>query len=328
MQQRNPESTTRSHPRIVFLVFPLMVLTVAACSDGVGTDEQVDLCTKYSLSRGDYASTNYGTIGPDRTLHSSVLLFRSPYKEIYAVESGHIYHYVDSLCGYYTMSSSDFFEVPVWINDPNLGGVTDVSWDGKRLLCVIGRFVVYTSDRDGSNRQYVFSYSGYMDFPYFSPDGKKIAVSTNERGLLLMNIDGSNVHELMTGRDVQWLPDNTMYLHTGGVQGADILSHLDTTGKVLGAVVLPGMKRYQLSPDAKWIAVNNIVQPYSEIYIYHIESGRKITLEHDSWGAYGWTSDSKYLVYHKWHPCIFTMDNGRLWVADLDGNKKQISFQP
>lgn len=308
-----------------------IVIVAVACSDDNGPEEQVDLCAQNMLGRSDYASLNYGTIGPDRAHSSSVIFFSSPYNEIWATEGMHHYSYVDSLLGYYTMSSADWIEVPQWISDPKVGGLTDVSWDGKRFLFRIGKNLVYTTNRDRSDRRNIFSYSGYMDFPYFSPDGKKIAVSTAERGLLLMNVDGANVHELMTGRQVQWLPDNTMYLHTGGKTTTTrhaILTHLDTLGNRIDSIIMPDFKRYQLSPDAKWIACNDIVAPYSEIYIYNIQSGRKITLEYDSWGAYGWTSDSQFLVYNKWHPCIYTMGNGRLWMADLSGRKRQVTFHP
>jgi hypothetical protein len=316
-------------PRAAITLLILLAVFFTSC-DLVGDSEpELDLCQKNKLGRSDYATINYGSIFADFNGSSDIMVYYAPVKEIVVGDQLHRYVFHDSLSGYYTMSSTDWQLKPFTIGEDYHLPMTDISRDGEKLLFCTIDDVIYTSNRDGSELKKVYMYpETYMDIPYFSPDGTKIAVSSNELGLLIMNVDGSYVRQLMTGRHVQWLPDNTMLLMTGGDESKQFLTHLDTLGSLIDTLIMPRMKWFKVSPDGKWIGANDIVQPYSEIYIYNIETGRKITLETDSWGWYGWTSDSKYFVYNKWHPCIFTMDNGRLWMSDLEGNKKQVSFFP
>jgi hypothetical protein len=276
----------------------------------------------------DFAGNNNTGLLPDYLYSRNVMYYYRPYKNIWATDDLHHYEYYDEIAGLYTMDVSELVEDSVWVDDVRIRGLCDVSRDGKMLLFRKEHYVVYTTARDGSNDIEVFRYSGYMDFPKLAPSMKKIAVSTNEQGLLLMNIDGSNVHRIATGRLVQWRSDNTLYLVTGGAEGITYITHYDTLGHALDTIIAPHLKRYALSPDNNWIAYNDILPDKSLLGIFNVFNRTSIIIEQNNWGSYAWLPNSEGLVYQKWHPCIFALENGRLWYSDLKGNLRQLTFHP
>lgn len=94
------------------------------------------------------------------------------------------------------------------------------SWsaDKTKIVFISGGHNIAVMDSDGSNlytavtEAAVYGVSG----PDLSPDGSKIVTGGNLEGLYVVNVDGSNVTQITSGRDSapDWSPDGTKILFT------------------------------------------------------------------------------------------------------------------
>jgi len=117
----------------------------------------------------------------------------------------------------------------IWImntdasNDHRVMGGASPDWspDGTRIVYVGGPGPtedfpqIWIADTNGTNATQL-TFEGYCNwYPMFSPDGSKIAFSSDE-GISIMNADGSNtISPGVLGYKPSWSPDGNQIVYTG-----------------------------------------------------------------------------------------------------------------
>ncbi len=115
----------------------------------------------------------------------------------------------------------------IWIMDTNgtnihlevkQAGSFDWSPDNKKF-CFWYSDTLFISDTSGANRRKIISSAGTWSPPSFSPDGKKITFCMrtepypDDYKIYVINVDGTNLKKLATGRCPAWSPDGNKIVY-------------------------------------------------------------------------------------------------------------------
>jgi serine/threonine protein kinase/Tol biopolymer transport system component len=197
--------------------------------------------------------------------------------------------------------------------------ITSGSGTGEGLygvVCLPNDIVLYTSNAsghsdvwsmnaDGTSPTQLTMNAGNNIDPAVSSDGRIIVFSsdrTGRRNIWRMNIDGSNPKQLTNGnadtipqitRDGKWL----LYQSEGAGKLRIWKQSLD------GGTPQPLVERAagspQISPDGKWVAINDFDEAAGrfEIAFMSIEGGELTKLSYRVDSAFAWSPDSKSVLY-------------------------------
>lgn len=191
-----------------------------------------------------------------------------------------------------------------------------------------GKYIAFTSERDGNTEIYVMSAEGSDQtrvtnspenehHPQWSPDGKRIIFSRTledkTSDLFVINVDGSGITRLTSTPKPNeaypdWSPDGTEIVFSafGGDQSGIFVMNSDGSNVHL---IMAGPLHYpKWSPDGKNIAFDG--EPGGclfEIYVMKVDGSdiHKITEHPGGCGEYNkspsWSPDGKQLVYSSTH---------------------------
>ena len=169
---------------------------------------------------------------------------------------------------------------------------------------------VYTINANGSARTRLTSHPARDIDPAWSPDGKRIAFSSDREGLFdiyLMDADGGNVSRLTTeggNRWPTWSPDGGRIAYTHMVADTSRIHVVNVDGS--GVANLSGVHHRDLapawSPDGGSIAFSGSRdgQPDYDIYVMNADGTGASRLTgtpfHSHWDP-AWSPDGLYLTY-------------------------------
>lgn len=159
----------------------------------------------------------------------------------------------------------------------------------------------------------------YNTSPAISPQGDKVAMITNERGyfdvVVISSLNGKKLKTLIKGNDnidfeqlnilnpnLSWSPDGRKIALSSKSEGKDMLSIVDYKSGDLKRVKFPQMDAIQSvawSPDGKKIAFNGNIGPYSDIFVYNLETEDFYNITNDVFTDFepAWRADSKSIVF-------------------------------
>jgi Tol biopolymer transport system component len=168
----------------------------------------------------------------------------------------------------------------------NLKRLTDApGYDAEGSYSPDGKFIVFTSMRDGDQEIYVMnadgtdqkrltSGKGYDGGPFFSPDGKSIVYRGDRRGddkmnlqLRLINADGADDRALTDNQLFNWCP----FWHASGK--AIIFTRADHELRAKGE--RPNYDLYLITPDGKTVA-RITDNPASDVLPVFSPDGKKL----------------------------------------------------
>jgi TolB protein len=168
------------------------------------------------------------------------------------------------------------------------------------------------------------------DFPRWSPDGENIAYGRSGTqdtvGLWIYNLRHGTKHRVGYGGDVDWSPDGTKFVSTGGPS-------TNTTEGQIWIMDTSGNNRRQLttntfrfnrsprwSQDGKTIAWTTLPVRTDEIWLMGADGSNQRKLTEGSYGAF--SPDCRRLVFSRINTAKTNYD---LWKINSDGtNLKQI----
>jgi Tol biopolymer transport system component len=184
-----------------------------------------------------------------------------------------------------------------------------LSFDGKRLA--VGRADLATGKRDiwildlaqQTSSRFTFNPADEMN-PAWSPDGSRIAFSSDRRGvrdIYVKSSSGAGEEELLLQSPVSksvlgWFPDGGMLAYSNAGQIWRV-----TSGAERKPAVLIGESRADqasISPDGKWIAYHSLESGQSEIYVQSVAAGGgKWQISTSGGREPYWRGDGKELFY-------------------------------
>ncbi len=200
------------------------------------------------------------------------------------------------------------------------------SWapDGSQIVFIVyhrgdktqgkNRFTeTFIINADGSDRRLLMSTQHLeekMDFsPTWSPDGSRIAFSSNRPGqydIFVIDVAGENLTNLTNSPEIHewvpsWSPDGTRILYKSWDDHFHTLRLAD--GHKTQVTQAQGDRRFPVwSPDGKQIAFAGDVRgevDNLDIYIMDIETGveKRLTIHPDDDFRPAWSPDGKHIVF-------------------------------
>ena len=184
------------------------------------------------------------------------------------------------------------------------------------IVCAPSGDVVYTSNAsgrrdlwsmaaDGSNPVQLTVNGGNNYDPRISGDGKTVVFSSDRSGhsnIWRMDIDGSSLKQLTNGDAdsyAQITPDGKWLVYESVSSGKLRIMKQSLDGGTPQPVTERTASRPTISPDGKWIAVyffDDTVNRF-EIAIVPTEGGEPTKLSYQVDAAFGWSPDSKAVLY-------------------------------
>lgn len=240
-----------------------------------------------------------------------------------------------SATGLYTapMSTGSFTIKATAQADPAASGTTSITSQNVPMIAYATRLVsdltweIYTMDMDGGNKQRLTN-NAFDDLqPAWSPDGSKIAFSSNRDGnydIYTMNADGSEVTQITFtpdgyNYDPKWSPDGTKLLIQRSAGTSFDLFTINADGSNL-----INLAPYQFedangewSPDGSKIVFYSLRPPSAGIFTMNAD-GSNVTKVPNTTSADTeaiWTPDGTQLLL-----CRFAAMNTRLVRINLDGS--------
>lgn len=167
------------------------------------------------------------------------------------------------------------------------------------------------TDADGRNRRVVLTSRSTFEGPTWSPDGKHLAFSLNQRGtneIYVIGVDGRGLHRL-TRNGVHdstpaWSPDGSTILfsrsRTVFVDGAYDLYAMNADGSRQRRLLKFRSGEAAWSPDGSRIAFASARSGRPEIYTMRPNGTGVIRLTRSGGQSYGptWSPDGKRLAFH------------------------------
>jgi len=194
------------------------------------------------------------------------------------------------------------------------GTGTGAGLDG--IICAPNGDVVYTSSAsgrrdlwsmaaDGSNPVQLTLNGGNNYDPSISIDGKTAVFFSDRSGHLniwKMNVDGSNPSQLTYGDadvDPQITTDGKWVIYQSSNSGKLQVVKQSLDGGTPQPMTKGAASRPVVSPDGKWIALYAFEETTNrfELAIVPIEGGGPTKLSYRVDSAFGWTPDSKAVLY-------------------------------
>src|SRR5215469_15306031 len=199
---------------------------------------------------------------------------------------------------------------------PFLGGISasDVSFshDGKWVTYVSAPArILWRSRVDGSERLQLTNSESISALPRWSPDGKRIAYMSAEKGkpwkILLIAADGGTAKPLLpdspSESDPVWSPDSAQLAFGTGIPEAtksSTIAIMDMkSGKVSTVPGSDGLFSPRWSPDGRYLGALSFSANSKELLLYDFRSQKWIEWISDPGGINypAWTSDSRYVEY-------------------------------
>jgi eukaryotic-like serine/threonine-protein kinase len=168
-----------------------------------------------------------------------------------------------------------------------------------------GHSDIWSMNADGSGPAQLTMNAGNNGDPAVSPDGRTVVFNSDRNGsrnIWKMNIDGSSPKQLTNG-NADFLPqitrDEKWLLYQSNSAGKLRLWKQSLDGGTPQLFIDRVASQPQISPDGKWVAIyafDEAAQRF-EIAVVSMDGGEPNRLSYQIENAFGWTPDSKAVVY-------------------------------
>lgn len=223
-------------------------------------------------------------------------------------------------------------------------GVGNTLWspDGRALVYSYhGDLWTYTPETGRARRIWRAGRTGgdaYMPGVDWSPDGRRLVVAVNLRGMVSMSFDGTDVVRLTFGDDLQprWSPDGRRIafvrgrnIHVIGADGRGLRRLTDIRGQ--GQAFYEGIFAWTpvWSPDGRSLLFGrgrtDAYVDLSDVYVITADGGsaRRLTSDGSS-GPTGWSPDGSKILFTRetWDEDRPQKTWSELWIMDADGERQ------
>jgi Tol biopolymer transport system component len=168
-----------------------------------------------------------------------------------------------------------------------------------------GHSDIWSMSADGGNPAQLTMNAGNNTDPAVSADGRIVVFSSDRNGnrnIWSMNIDGSSPRQLTNGNAdflPQLTPDGKWLLYQSNSAGKLRTCKQPLNGGTPQPLIERTATNPTISPDGKWVAIYAFDEAAGrfEIAYMPIEGGEPAKLSYQVDAAYGWSPDSKALLY-------------------------------
>lgn len=196
-----------------------------------------------------------------------------------------------------------------------------------------GNAEIYAADSDWTDPVRLTRNPAIDSFPAWSPDGTKIAFTSNRRNgstheIYIMDADGKRPVRLTTNNQPvpaydespSWSPDGRRIAFASNREGNSEIYVMDTNGKNIVQLTrtLAREATPSWSPDGSKIAyVSRDINADSDIYVMNADGANPVNLTRNPWGMNrdpSWSPDGRRIAFESWG-----VGNHDIYVMDADG---------
>lgn len=190
---------------------------------------------------------------------------------------------------------------------------------------------IFIMNSDGSNIKCISK--GYYDnSPILSPDGVKIVANITDKGVCILDLDGT-ILKILTpeyGSQASWSPDNKNIIFTTGTYKNNLKVFDTDGGEIISTYINNGLRSFQWSSDSKKIVAINYWGDKGDICLFEYQSLIQDKMLNDS---------NLIVLTHTGeenNPCFSPDgskiafesrrdDNEEIYIMDIDGkNQKRV----